>query len=202
MVFIFGATGHRETDLLRVQEKYNTLLPYLNEGKKDQAVAYIVEANEKYLQYCTEAARIIYSLETIHFSLREKLKVCIGLELSSFPQFVKAYVDMRLDLYTFLIVSKTPSSVDKVIDALETYLDQCSKASLRLLRAYSEIFQMVLTVYPNYQPTAVQALADMLLPFQSADSNLGFFDQVTTVSSYVSRNQDMLSNAAASCINS
>ena len=121
---------------------------------------------------------------------------------SYFSQYAKAYVDMRLDLYTLYIVSKTPS-VDKVVDILVTYNDLVNRATLpvHVMREISVFLQTLFTVFTNFQnnvPICVQAGADMLLPFQLTDSRLGFCDHFDIASSYVSQNQDTLSNA--SCI--
>ena len=185
---------------LRGREKCKTLLSYLNEGKRDQAVAYIVKANEKYLHCFRECARIMSSSAKSYPSFREKLNRLIGPMSSSYPQLVKAYVDARLDLYTVLIVSKTPS-VNEVVDIIVTYNDQVDKAALPFLREASAFMQTLFTVFPNSQnnaPICFQAGADILLPFKSVDNNLGFCDRFDIASSYVSQNQDTLSNA--SCI--
>ena len=195
-----GIQDIEKQTFLRVREKCKTLLSYLNDGKRDQAVAYTVKANEKHLQYLTELACITSSSAKIHPSLREKLNLLVHPVSSYFPQLAKAYVDMHLDLYTLLKASKTPS-VDKVVDIIVTYNDQVNKTTLPVVREFSAIIQIFFTIYPNFQnnaPICLQAGANMLLPFQSADSNLGFYDRFNTASSYVSQNQDKLSNA--SCI--
>ena len=195
-----GIQDMEKQTFFRVREKCKILLSYLNEGKRDQAVAYIIEANEKYLHYFTEFIRITSSSEKIHPSLREKFNLLVGPVSSCLPQLAKVWVDMRLDLYTILIASKTPS-VDKVLDIVVTYNDRVNKATLPVLRESSAFMQTIFTVFPNFQnnaPICVQAGADILLPFQSVDSNLGFYDRFDIASSYVSQNQDTLSNA--SCI--
>ena len=195
-----GIQDMEKQTFFRVREKCKILLSYLNEGKRDQAVAYIIEANEKYLHYFTEFIRITSSSEKIHPSLREKFNLLVGPVSSYLPQLAKAWVDMRLDLYTILIASKTPS-VDKVLDIVVTYNDRVNKATLPVLRESSAFMQTIFTVFPNFQnnaPICVQTGADILLPFQSVDSNLGFYDRFDIASSYVSQNQDTLSNA--SCI--
>ena len=197
-----GVQDMEKQTFLRVREKCKMLLLYLNEGKREQAVAYIIEANKNYLQYFTEATHNMSSSANIHPSLREKLNLLIGPVSSYFCQYAKAYVDMRLDLYTLYIVSKTPS-VDKVVDILVTYNDLVNRATLPVyvMREISIFLQTLFTLFPNFQnnvPICVQAGADMLLPFQLTDSRLGFCDHFDIASSYVSQNQDTLSNA--SCI--
>ena len=195
-----GIPDIEKQTFLRVREKCKMLLLYLNEGKRDQAVVYVTEANENYYRYFTELTRIMSSSAMIHPSLREKWNLLIGSISSFLPQFAKAYVDTRLDLYTVLILSKTPS-VDKVVNILKTYNDQVNKATLPVFRGISALMQTTFTVFPNYQnnaPTTVQVGADILSSFQLADSNLRLFDRFNLASSYVSQNQDNLSNA--SCI--
>ena len=66
-----GVQDMEKQTFLRVREKCKMLLLYLNEGKREQAVAYIIEANKNYLQYFTEATHNMSSSANIHPSLRE-----------------------------------------------------------------------------------------------------------------------------------
>ena len=188
----------KKQTFLRVREKCKTFMLYLYDGKRDQAVAYIVEANENFFQYFTEFAHIITSSTKFHPSIREKCNLLIGPISSSCPQIAKAYVDMRLDLYTLFIVSKSPSW-DKVVEIMVTYNDQINKAILPFLHGISALMQTFFTVFPNHQnnvPTCVQAAVDILSSFQLDDSSLGFYERFDLASSYVSQNQGTLSNAS------
>ena len=70
-----GIQEIEKQSFLRVREKCKILChTYLNEGKRDQAVAYtyIVKANEKHLQYFTEG---VYIMSSSLFTYREKLNL-------------------------------------------------------------------------------------------------------------------------------
>ena len=117
-----------------------------------------------------------------------------------YSQLAIAYVNMHSDLYTLLILSKI-FSVDKVAEVIQTSVDQIDKALIPFCRELSTFAQTLYSTIPelkNNPPIHFQTAADLLVPFQSANSNLGFWNYFPTACSYVSQHQDTLCDA--SCI--
>ena len=195
----FGIQEVEKQTFLRVREKYKTLLSYLNEGKKSKAIAYINEANEKYLQFFMNVLHAFTSTK-ISPSIRNCFKRLMDTMSSFYLQLAKAYVNMRSDLFALLIVSKT-FSMDKIAEIVLTCNDQFDQALVPFFRELSTLTQTLYSTIPelkNNPLISFQTAADLLLPFQSADSNIGFWDYFPTACSYVSQHQNTLSDA--SCI--
>lgn len=127
---------------LGVREKFKKLWSYLNGGKKDQAVAYIIEANEKHIHYATSFIRIMCSSPEIHPSIREKLNLLVDPISRCFPQLAKAYVDMRSDLHTLWIVKKS-ISVHKAFEIYEAFDDQLVNVAFPILHGIEEVLKML-----------------------------------------------------------
>ena len=174
----------QKQSFMRVKDKYKIILSYLNDGKRDQAIDLIIEAHEKSLQYFSKIVNYVNSLPKIPFALRNSFECLVSLISSVFPQMVKNYVNTRSAIYN-LIVSKTFSLV-KMVEILETGGDKSNEMTVSVYHEFSTLIQAV-----NYDnsPMGYKIAADLLLPFQSSNSNVDMLDYVSTVNTYISQHQ-------------
>ena len=178
---------------MRVKDKYKIILSYLNDGKKDQAIDLITKAHEKSLQYFSKVINYVNSLPKIPLALRNRFERLVSLILSAFPEIAKNYVNTRSAAYN-LIVSKTFSLV-KIVEILDSGLDKSNEITVSVYREFSTIIQ---AVNSDNSPMGYKIAADLLLPFQSSNSNVDMLDYVSTVNTYISQHQNHLSDVSCS----
>ena len=181
---------------MRVKDKYKIIVSYLNNGKRDQAIALITEAHENSLQYFSKVTNYACSLPEISLALRNCFKHLVSLISSVFPQMAKNYVNTRSDIYD-LIVSKT-FSLDKMVEILEIGEYQSNEMTVSVYREFSLLVQTAAgnSKLPDNSSTGYKIAADMLLPFQSTNSKVDMLDYVSTVNTYISQHQNTLSDVS------
>ena len=178
---------------MRVKDKYKIILSYLNDGKKDQAIDLITEAHEKSLQYFSKVINYVNSLPKIPLALRNSFERLVSLISSAFPEIAKDYVNTRSAAYN-LIVSKTFSLV-KIVEILDSGLFKSNEITVSVYREFSTLIQ---AVNSDNSPMGYKIAADLLVLFQSSNSNVDMLDYVSTVNTYISQHQKHLSDVSCS----
>ena len=187
----FDVQEVQKQSFMNVKDKYKIILSYLNDGKRDQAIALITEAHEKSLQYFLRVMNYINSFPKIPLTLRNSFQHLVSLISSVSLKMAKSYVDMRSDVYNF-IISNT-FSLDKMIEIVETGGLQSNETLTSIYREFSTLIQMV---NHDNSPMGYKIAADLLLPFQSSDRNLDMVDYASAVNTYISQHQNKLSDVS------
>ena len=180
------------------KDKYKTLVSYLNNRKRDEAITFITEEVDKHVQHFTKVLNFISSCTQFPLSIRNFFTFFGNFSSSNYyPQFAKIYVNMRSDLYDLLIMSKT-FSWEKFFDIIKTSSDQMNKISMSLNHELSACTQTILSEIPNNieLPRGIQTAADLLMLCQSSDNNSTYLDFLSSMKMYFSQNQDALSDTS------
>ena len=178
-----------------VKDKYKTLVSYLNNRKRDEAITLMTEEMDKHTQDFTKLLNCICSCTQLSLSIRKVFGNFTS--WNYYPQYAKIYVNMRSDLYDLLIMSKT-FSWEKFFDIIKTSSDQMNKISMSLNHELSACIQTILSEIPNNVelPRGLQTAADLSMLCQSSDNNSTYLDFLSSMKTYFSQNQDALSDTS------
>ena len=182
---------------MRVKDKYKTLLSYLNNEKRDQAITFITEEYDRYTQHFTKLLNCFSSCAQLPLSFRNSMKSVGNLYSSYYPQYAKVYVKMRSDLYDLFMVPKT-FSLEKLFDIMKNSVSQMNKLVMPMFRETSTHVQTILSEIPNNVdlPRGFQTADDLSTLCQSSDDNSTFLDLLPAINTYMSQNPDALSDTS------
>ena len=187
----------QKQSFMRVKDKYKTLLSYLNNEKRDQAVDLIAKECDRYIQHFGKILNWLSSCTQLPLSFRNSFKSMVNVYLSFYPQFAKVYVNMRSDLYDLFMVSKT-CSLERFFDIIKKSVGQMNKLAMPLFREISAGVQTFLSEIPNNidLPRGLQTADDLSMLCQPSDDNSSLLDFVPAINTYLSQNPDALSDTS------
>ena len=189
----------QKQSFMRVKDKYKTLLSYLNNNKRDQAITFISEIYDKYTQHGTKLLNCLSSCTQLPLSIKNSIKSMANLYSPYYPQYAKVYVKMRSDLYDFFVVSKT-FSLERWFDIMKNSVGQMNKLIMPVFRETSTHVQTILSEIPNNVdlPRGFQTADDLSTLCQSiaSDDNSTYLDLMPSISTYMSQNPDALSDTS------
>ena len=187
----------QKQSFMRVKDKYKTLVSYLNNEKRVQAIDLITEEYDKYTQHFTNLVNCLSSCTQLPLSFRNSFKSLVNLCSPYYPQFAKVYVNMRSDLHDLFIVSKT-FSLERLFDIIKNFVGQINKLVMPVFRETSAHVQTCLSEIPNNVdlPRGVQTADDLSRLCQSIGDNSTFLDLLPSINTYMSQNPNALSNTS------
>ena len=189
----------QKQSFMKVKDKYKTLVSYLNNEKRDQAIDLVTKECDKYAQHFTKLQNSLSSCTQLPLSFRNSFKSVVNIDLSYYPQVAKVYVNMRSDLNDLFMVSKT-FSLERLFDIIKNSVGQINKFFMPMLREISACVQTTLSEIPNNVdlPRSFQTADDLSTSWQSIanDDNSTILDLMPSISTYMSQNPDALSDTS------
>lgn len=115
------------------------------------------------------------------------------------PQNSKILFTMRSNLYS--LATKKTATMEEIHGILEDHKTQSNEAMMPSFHYFNEILQKMFSSKPHLRTNtlAFQSLSDMLSPLQ-ANSNLSINEFYPMVHSYITQNQNALSDAKCSIL--